>query len=124
MLTDFPYWQNRTPSGYLWPNCTTGAGDPFPGWSTWIWTWPNIPSGANRFIITAYNPNAYTMEVTWTAFTKPGITGPPASTIIAPYTSAVIAVTYTGSPDDDATVGHVYVNGVDLGDVEGEFQYS
>jgi len=121
MLTDFPYWQSRTGGGYLWPNCTMGNGNPFWGGSTWIWTYPRVPSGAYRFIVTAYNPNPYSMEVKWTAFTNPHVSGPPASTIIAAYSSEVIAVTWDGSLVADTTMGEVWVNGVKLGDVDGEF---
>jgi len=61
------------------------------------------------------------MEIKWTAFDDPAITGPPASTVIAPYDSEIIAVTWDGSVVADTTVGEIWVNSVKLGDVNAEF---
>ncbi len=119
MLTDFPYWQCT--GGYLWPSCTMGNGNTFPGSSTWIWAYPRVPANQNRFVITAYNPNPFSMEVKWTEFPSTHVNGPPVSTTIGPYASAVIASTWDGSLVADSTTGEVWVNGSKLGDIQGEF---
>ena len=88
--------------------CVTWGGGANP-----LWTYPQTPLGANRFVVTFTNPNTVDVDLQLTKFSSALIYGPSTAVHIPASNSVVVPCTFHASvlPPASAGIAQVITNG-------------